>query len=115
MAIQNSQPRGGDVDTLCSAQNCRESFGFHGCGDNSLRRVRFNVSKSAAPEFSQLLAIRESGLQDICQCLNITSGKDKLRVHGSNEIAGSSDLIAYNYRTSAAHGLVYDYRERFID
>jgi hypothetical protein len=39
---------------------------FHGCGDNSLRRVRFNVSKSPAPDFSQLLAIRESDPQDVC-------------------------------------------------
>ena len=39
---------------------------FHGCGDNSLRGVRFNVSKSPAPDFSQLLAIRESDPQDVC-------------------------------------------------
>jgi hypothetical protein len=39
---------------------------FHGCGDNSLRRVRFNVIKSPAPDFSQLLAIRESDLQHVC-------------------------------------------------
>ena len=39
---------------------------FHGCGDNSLRRVRFNVSKSPAPDFSQLLAIRKSDPQDVC-------------------------------------------------
>src|SRR5882724_4424141 len=88
---------------------------FHGCGDNSLRRVGFNVSKSPAPDFPQLLMIRESIPQNICQGLNIASGKDKLRVHRSYEIAGSSDLIADNYRTTAAHGLVYDYRERFID
>ena len=88
---------------------------FHGCGDNSLRRVRFNVSKSPAPDFPQLLTIRESIPQNICQCLNIASGKDKLRAHGSYEIAGSSYLIADNYWTTAAHGLVYDYRERFID
>ncbi len=39
---------------------------FHGCGDNSLRRVRFNVSKSPAPDFPQLLAIRESDPQELC-------------------------------------------------
>jgi hypothetical protein len=47
--------------------------------------------------------------------LDIASRKNELRAHGSYEIAGSSYLIADNYRTTAAHGLVYDYRERFID
>src|SRR5258708_37825392 len=44
---------------------------FQGCGDNSLRRVRLNVRKSPAPDFAQLLAIRESDAQDVCSCLNI--------------------------------------------
>src|SRR5260370_29342906 len=51
------------VHDLNSFANC-----FHGCEDNSLRRVRLDVSEASSPRFAQLLAVREGEPQNICQC-----------------------------------------------
>ena len=64
---------------------------FHGCGDNSLRRVRFNVSKSPAPDFSQFA--RDPQKRSARRLLVLEHCQQEKRIAGSRGLRDRGQLL----------------------